>query len=297
MSSIFYKNTPLGLCQIITFKQLAESSNLTFEQYIKIIDRRLISLLNISFENLLQDLSKPDEFNMDVKSMLSTLWIISRDKRYTIDDIYRKVINYPDSCLLISIVLQFICSAIGGFNMYKWKSDKIIHHVEQWHMNNVMTYILEMSKYTTNVAIICYQIWVNDNYVNNKYVINQNVKEYFINDQYVNYKKEYEYEKDKCGHVFVTFYNVKQKMYYNFNSNLEHKIVVHYPKLIEYVKFDDLVYHHGPKFREFITFTGGNSYNINIFIIIGIMAIMMTSIIVIMMGYINPLSINSHVCD
>ena len=273
MSRVFYHNDELGKCQCITLKQLSESSNLNFDKYIKIVDRRLKTLLNLSFDDIFKDMSS--EWGLDIGNLIKKLW--NNSNRMNINEMYKYVASLDDGIKAVSVVLQYICAAMSGVDMFKWKIGPIIHCVEEKHIRNVISYINEMSKYTQNVAIVCYQIWVNGHY---------NEEGEYINDGYVDKfgrprrRTDTPLDKDKFGHVYVTFYDTNRKVFFNYNSNLRREIkIAGFARIVEYITFDGTINHHGSKIDEMLRFWGGGR-NTYIFIVMIVVVIVVVTIII-----------------
>lgn len=254
MSRIFYRNDELGKCQCIALKQLSESSNLNFDEYIEIVDRRLKTFLNISFETIFKSMSS--DWGFDMGDLMRKLW--NESKRMNINELYDYVRGIDDGLLAVSIVLQYFSSAMCGANIYEWrcKSVSTIQRIEHHHIQNIESYIKEMSKYTQNVAIVCYLVWVNGHY-------DRDTGKY-VNDNFIDYLKrprrrtDTPLEKDKIAHVYITFYDVKRKVFFNYNSNLRHEIkVAGFVRVFEYVWFEGRINHHGSKIYEMLRFWGG----------------------------------------
>lgn len=281
MSRIFYRNDELGKCQCIALKQLSESSNLNFDEYIEIVDRRLKTFLNMSFETIFKSMSS--DWGFDMGDLMRKLW--NESKKWTINELYDYVKGgIVDGLLAVSIVLQYFSSAICGANIYEWrcKSLSTIQRIEHHHIQNIESYIKEMSKYTQNVAIVCYLVWVNGHY-------DRETGKY-VNDNFIDYLKrarrrpDTPLEKDKIAHVYITFYDVKRNIFLNYNSNLRYEIkVAGFVRVFEYVWFEGRINHHGSRIYEILRFWGGGGGGggDNLFTMLMLMLTLIVTVVVI----------------
>ena len=246
MSKNFYKNTRDGMCQTIVFKQLSESLNMSFDEFIKFFDSRR----KYTLTEYMSLWSNEDNFNMDVRSFLSKCWKHIEFKHLTMDNL-----------LLISMFLQLVAEGMTGIDVIEWKNDKSLHMVTEEHYQNLYSYINDAKRYTNNVPIICYYIYLNEDGT-----------------------------KDEVGHVYMTFYDVKQDQYFNYNSNHEHPFLVHKPKLVEYIAFEGLINFHGSILPMIYKLFGG--YNRSRLYIIYIMIALIIIVLCLCKHYIRIRSNN-----
>ena len=163
----FYKNTVEGLCQQIVLRQLSESTNLSFDKFVKIIDPIINPFLKMSMTSLIARMSEKDWYNRDVYGFLKAQWESREFTTLTVED-----------KILISVFLQHICMAITGIDIFWLKGEQPIPF-SRAHMENVNKYINVMKNYTDSVPIVCYRLWLTDGLieeVGHVYVIFKDMK-------------------------------------------------------------------------------------------------------------------------